>query len=249
MLRKWIGLLATIGGCLLLTVPSQAQKQKKVETPKEQIQEERMQKLITAYDLAAQGRTKNAPEYLITAAGMLRQLSSIKDLQDMKVSDVKPEIKGDGKADLDKQIKAPTLSEQSDELFKEASDMGATLNVNVDKLIKLAKERETTDKEERAVVGGPQQIGHLIGAGQHHSYKFMAYTGQPFYWAFQASSPLRVSVVHDENQNAFFLGTTRAVSKSFMPKFHPNPSIKVATITVLIINNSKVPAQYQMVMQ
>ena len=175
MLRKLTCLLALTGGCLLVLSASseaqkektaepakEAQKAKKVEPTKEEIEKanaeirhERLQKMMMAYDLAAQGRTKNAPEYLITAAGMLRLLSSIKDLQEMKKLDVKLGFTdGDGKTERVKELKAPSLLEQSDELFKEASDMGATLNINVDKLIKRAKERETTDKEERAILGG-----------------------------------------------------------------------------------------------
>src|ERR1019366_488872 len=146
MLRKWTCLLAIAGGCLLLTAPSEAQKQKKVETPKEQIQEERLQKLVTALDLAAQGRDKNAPEYLITAAGMLRQLSTIKDLQNMKKLDVKVEVTGDKATVEDKEATMTSLKQQSDDLFKEASDMGATQGVNVDKLIKLAKTRAAEEE-------------------------------------------------------------------------------------------------------
>ena len=159
MMRKWTCLLALAGGCLLvLSASSEAQKEKKaepakekkVEPTKEEIQRERMRQLMMAYDLAHQGRKKNAPEYVITAAAILRQLSSIKDLQEMKKLNVKPKITGgDGKPGLDKEYKALSPLEQSDALFKEASDMGAALNINVDKLIKLAKERETTDKEER----------------------------------------------------------------------------------------------------
>src|ERR1039457_5649548 len=88
-----------------------------------------------------------------------------------------PQILRAGKKGLDKDFTAPTLLEQSDELFKEASDTGAALGINVDKLIKLAKERETSDKEERSLVGGPKSIAKQIGPGQLHTYKFTLNTG------------------------------------------------------------------------
>src|SRR5438034_490609 len=98
MLQKWSCFLAIMGGCLLMVAPpSHAQVEKKVQKTDEEVQQERMQKLMTAYNLAEQGRTKKAPEYLITAAGMLLHLSPIKDLDKMKPYDIKPEITGAGK--------------------------------------------------------------------------------------------------------------------------------------------------------
>ena len=100
-----------------------------------------MRRLITAYDLAHQGRQQNVPEYLITAAGMLRELSTLKDLTKLEKFDAKVEISGAGKEDLlDKENPPPALAKQSDDLFRLASDMGASLDVNVDKLIALAKQ-------------------------------------------------------------------------------------------------------------
>ena len=224
MLRKWTCLLAIAGGCLLLTAPSEAQKQKKVETPKEQIQEERLQKLVTALDLAAQGRDKNAPEYLITAAGMLRQLSTIKDLQNMKKLDVKVEVTGDKATVEDKEATMPSLKQQSDDLFKEASDMGATQGVNVDKLIKLAKTRAAEEEsklpeEQRALVGGPRQIGRFIGPGQVDSFQVTFIHGFPNSIAFSSNRMMRLTVVRDSNDNVVVDGVTTSFQRGFPP--HP----------------------------
>src|ERR1051325_2387780 len=140
MLKKAIWVVAVTAGCLVLVgSPLHAQKEKKQTD--EEIQQERMQKLITAYQLAEQGRKENAPEFLITAAAMLRELSRQEGLQKIKPVDFKAtvevdgktipkaklEITGTGKAELDKDVKPKSLLEQSNELYADASDMAASL--------------------------------------------------------------------------------------------------------------------------
>jgi hypothetical protein len=249
MWKKLTGLVVLAGGSiLLLSAQTPAQKEKKVEKTDQEIAVERMQKLMSAYELAEEGRKKNAPEYLITAAGMMRRLSAIPALNAVPKSDIKPEVTGDNKAPVT-DAKMPTLREQSDELFKEASDMGAGLNVNVDKLIKLAKERETVDKEERAVVGGPKQVAKMIGPGQTHTYDYTLLTGAYSQWFFKSSIPLHVSVVHKENSYIWLDTTTAFASKVWHPNWHPNPKVKQAVIVIRVKNNSKQKAEYQMMIQ
>jgi hypothetical protein len=250
MLWNLTAFLAITGGCLLaLSAPTHAQKEKKVEPTKEEIQRERMENLMTAYDLAAKGRKKNAPEYLITAAGMLRRLSSIKDLQEMKESEVKPEITTDGKAAVEKEAKVITLLEQSDELFKEASDMGASLGVNVDKLIKIAKERERSDKEERSVVGGPKRVVKYIGGGHLHTFKYTLRTGDYTQWMLRSSDTLEVSVVRADNEQPYYWHNTTSAQRVWHPNWHPNPKLKVAHITIRVRNHSGSPIWYEMMIQ
>jgi hypothetical protein len=243
MWQKRTFLLAVAGGCMLLTAPSQAQKQKKVETPKEQIQEERMQKLVTAYDLAAQGYQKKAPEYLITAAGLMRQLSSIKDLQEMKKLDVKVEVEGDKRTAAEKELVMPGLAQQSNDWFKDASDMGATAGVNVDKLIELAKKRAADEEsklpeEQRAVVGGPRAIARYSLPGQVDTFTVTLIKGYPTAFGFTSSSPLRLTVVHGTNPWVDAVGA--AYQRTFAAALTNN------TIVVRVQNTTKVRAQYQM---
>jgi hypothetical protein len=247
MLKKLTGFLLLAGAWgLLLLAQAPAQREKKVEKTDQEIAVERMQKLMTAYELAAEGRKKNAPEYLITAAGMMRRLSAIQALNAVPKSDLKPEISGDNAADKD--AKAPTLREQSDEIFKEASDMGATLNVNVDKLIKIAKERETVDKEERAVVGGPKQVAKMIGPGQTHTYTYTMITTSYTQWCFNSNFPLQVTVVHKESQTVWVSSVTTYAAKAWPPFWHPNPKAK-QTVVITIRNPHKQQVQYQKVIQ
>src|ERR1700690_1628949 len=102
MKRNWSLLLALTGLCLLiLSAPSTGQNKKGgkelTEEDKAAIRQERMQKLILAQELAADGRKKYSPELLISAASILRSLSQIAEMNNAAVSEVKPEIKGDGK--------------------------------------------------------------------------------------------------------------------------------------------------------
>jgi hypothetical protein len=208
------------------------------------VQQERMRRLAMAYELAETGREKKAPEYLIAAAAMLRHLSGIQDMQNMKRFDVKPEITGPAGADADKEIKAPSLREQSDEWFREASDLGAASNVNVDKLIKIAKERETTDKEERSVFGGPRRIAMLIGPGQTHSFNFLLGGLDEAQWAFQSSATLHVSIVRADRKHGL------SANGTFFTKVWTSAQQTAPTpILIRITNQKKTPAQYVMTIQ
>jgi hypothetical protein len=248
MLRKLSLLLALTGGCFLaLSAPTQAQKEKKFEMPKEEIQRERIQKLASAFEMAEQGRRLKAPEYLITAAGMLRQLSAIKDLDVMKTHEVKPEIKGEGDANSNKEVKASSLLEQADELFKDASDLGALQGVNVDKLIRQARNRDLI--EERAVVGGPKQISRLIGPGQYHVYHFHFFDHASTNWVFKSTALLHVSVVRADIDNAYFLDNTKFATRHWTPGFQPNSKVHQVPFVIRVQSYQKHPVQYQMFLQ
>lgn len=247
MVRKLTWLLAITGLCLtVLTAPSRAQDEKKVVPTKEEVRLERMQKLMQAYDLAEQGRKKKAPEYLITAAGILLHLSPIKDLQEMKPQEAKPI--GDQKAGSDKEVKSPTLLEQSESLFKDALDMGKFQGAKVDTLIKLVKERETSDKEEYGVIGGPRQISRTLANGQIYAFHIKLDAKSPTNWAYRSTVPLIVSVVHDEISNPYYFGTAMSGGRQILPGGHLNAKY-TATLTVRIRNVSGRPAQYQMMFQ
>ncbi len=251
MTRKWLWLLAVTGLCLLtLTVPSTAQKnvgKELTEDERSAIRQERMQKLIMAQELAAEGRKSQSPETLLAAASILRSLSGIGEMNKAAVSEVRPEIKGDGKAELDAAIPPLTLLEQSDQIFKDASDIAADVGVNkeVDKLIALIKKREII--EERAVVGGPKQVCRKIGGGQTHSYTFKIFTIAPLPFVYRSTLPLRVSIVRDDDFNAYYKGVTMHMAHTFHPGY--NPAKKTAPITVRISNMTKLPAEYQFMFQ
>src|SRR5947209_6961925 len=81
---RWLGTLLVVGGCLAVTLPSVADS-KKEEPPKKVLNPEAAQKeaqeadatierLALAFKLREYGLKNHAPEALVTAAGMLRQI-------------------------------------------------------------------------------------------------------------------------------------------------------------------------------
>jgi hypothetical protein len=257
MIHKLALVLLAAAGLLLASVPSPAQKDKdeEAEQANEKIRQERMKTLITAHELAAEGYKRDAPEYLITAAGMLLRLSALKDLQAMKKFDEKPEITGPGDSEQDKEAKLLTLRELSDKWFKDASDMGASVP-GVDALIKLVKKRETTDKGDRdALVGGPRHIAMKIGPGKTHTYNFEIFTHKHTLLQFQATHPLRVIVTHAaKTGGATWLDEIATHGGADWYPFGWNPQgyakVPKATITIRIMNiTNKTPAHYQMIIQ
>jgi hypothetical protein len=207
-----------------------------------------MQRLQTAFDLAAEGRKNNAPEYLITAADMLRQLSSIPDLKTMKKFDEKVEVTGPGKVE---EAAPRTLLQLSDELFKEASDSGAAAGVDVDKLIKVAKERKATG--ERDVVGGPRAVVKMIGPGQTHTYNFSIFTHAHTRWALESNLPLHTSVVRTGPANSVLFNHVGTFGTASWYPLAWNPALygkfKSTPVTIRVLNNLKVAAKYQMIIQ
>ena len=212
-----------------------------------------MQRLTSAYEMADLGRKTDAPEFLIAAASILRELSQYKELQPASLS---PEITDDkGNPVEAKAVKAPSLLEQSDELYRDASDIGTTLNVNVDKLIKSAKKRiddEITKNagiEKRALVGGPKSVTGTLKPGQTATYKYTLITNAYSQWFFKSGSPLTVSVRRGDDNQPYYFGVTTYASKVWHPNWHPNPKLKQAPIVVTVQNFSKQAAQFQMMIQ
>jgi hypothetical protein len=258
MIRKFFYVAMVAGVALVFAWTSgQAQEVDKTEQKKEEIKQARMRKLTFAYELAAEGRFLQAPEYLITAAGVLRQLSAIPHLNTMKKIEEKPEITGAGKAEDDKELVPPTLLEQSEKWFKEASSIGAVPgSVKVDDLIKQAKERKIivdTDTENRPVAGGPRQVNRVIHPGQTHTYNFIIFTQGYTHWAFTANRLLHVHIVHAGGpNNTWYDGVTSFAKASWFPLgSHPAYYLKhkTARITFRVENNLNAAAQYLMMLQ
>jgi hypothetical protein len=255
MIRKWLYVSTVAGVALVFAWASgQAQEVEKVEINKQAIKQARMRKLTSAYELAVEGRDLKAPEYLITAAGILRQLSEIPDLKAMDKFEEKPEITGAGKAEDDKELVPLTLLQQAEKWFNEASSIGAVPgSVNVDDLIKQAKVRKISDREARTVVGGPRQVSRVIGPGQTHTYNYNLDTHSHTHWAFTANRFLHVHIVHaGAPNNTWYNGVTTFGKASWYPLgAHPAYYLKHknARITIRVENNLGLAAQYLMMIQ
>jgi hypothetical protein len=255
MLRKLFCVAVIAGaGLLVLSAPSPAQKDKKVEKTDLEIRDERMQKLTSAYEMAAAGRDKQAPEFLIAAASILRELSQFKELQP---ENLQPEITDDQGVvqPAAKAVKTPSLLEESDEMYRDAKDMAAIINVNVDKLVAKAKTRvddeirKNAGIEKRAVVGGPKSVAAVVKPGQTATYRYTLMTHAFSQWFFNSVAPLTVSVRRADDNQPYYFGVTTYASRVWHPHWHPNPKIDRAPIIIQVQNFSKQPVQFKMMIQ
>ena|ERR1043165_9456689 len=246
----WLVML-TGCGLMMWSDSAEAQKDKKDERTQEQKDKdflnEQMNRLARAYELVAEGRDKNAPEYLITAAGMMQQVAGVQALNKPPKLDIQPEIT-EGNKDAVVEDKSPlTLLDQSAELFKEASDMGAAQGVNVDPLIKLARSRKPN--ETRSVVGGPKKVCATIGPGATAKYTYTLRTNDYSQWFFNSKATLTVAVRRADNNQPFYWGKTTYASRVWHPNWHPNPKVKQAPITIMVQNYSKKKVHFEFMLQ
>ena len=179
---RWLALLFVSGAALAVLAPAgvdagktKAEKRAEEEAEKERAAQQKnadlVSDLVTAYRLADLGRKQKSPEMLITAAGMLRQLSNAK-LGTVKEQPVIENAKGE-KTDDDPSklvVKAASLLDEANDLFDEADAMGQLQKANVGALIKLVKDRPLVGY--RDVVGGPRSITRNIGGHQNNSFNF-----------------------------------------------------------------------------
>jgi len=244
----WLLIIAALG-LLMLSTPLTAQKgkPKKVELNEEEkaaLRQECMSRLVMANELYAEGKKRDMPELLISAASILRSVSQYPEMNNPAISDVKPEIKGEGTA-LDEVVAKPrTLRDQSDAIFEEASRRFDD-PIALDKIIATIKKREEEieKKEQRAVFGGPKQIARLIAPGQTHSFDFKLINNAPAPFMFEGSIPLHISIVRTDDKNAWFAGQTNMLARTFHPRY--NPKAVIAPITIRIHNPTGKKAMYQ----
>jgi hypothetical protein len=237
MKAKWYVLagLVLTGACLL-ALPASAEDPKPMEGTEAEKKADVVDDLAMAYRLAELGRKDKAPEYLITAAGLLRAVSKVK----MKPITEKPEITADkdGKGDVvDKVNKAPDLKEEAENLFIEAEAMGKSLKLDLASLLKAAQSRDNT----RDVFGGPRTISRVIGGHQTQVFRFDMVPRTPAAFGFHASIPLTIMVVRSDNNDVWSAGTLRDGKHR---QIVPGSRTGVVPVTVRIRNEADVPADY-----
>jgi hypothetical protein len=236
---RWSAALLVAASSTLVWLPAPALAQKKPkpdpdqEKKEKQAQEERYVKdLMLAYRLKDLGYDKDrpAPEMLIAAARLFRQLARVS----VAAEEQKPKVKGEGPA-VDEAVKPPDLEQQAKELLRDAADIAATLKLDVASLIKDVQ----TDNLTRAVYGGPRQITRKIGPGQMHIYEFTI--AGPTVFAVRGTIPIGVSAVHvwDGGQHTWLDGVGPLVERIWTPN---GPCKMVITIG----NVHKHPAAYQL---
>lgn len=240
MFRRLSFLTLILLTALCLTMSSRVAAQKGDEIPpptKEQLAEaeamgKHIEQITTAYMLAEYGREKKAPEALITAARMLREMSKVR----FKASKEAPKIEAEkGQKIVDEAAPAPKLDDEAADLFDEAANMAKDLKLNVDDLIKRAK-----DGASRPPIDGPLAVNRLIGPRQVHSYNLRLAPQLPTYFGFRSSLPLRITAVRTDNANVYSAGITTVARTVWNPGGQ-----RIAHITLRIENPTTQPVQYQ----
>ena len=189
----WLASLLLLG----LLVGS-ASAQKPVEPVDETLGND-VKDIVTAYQLADFGRKHKAPEAILAAATLFRQLAKVPLT---KVTD-KPDLETEGTGKpIDKEEPAPDLKQLSDDLFDEAEALGAQLKLNLTPLIKAAKERPNT----RSPVGGAKFVSRMIGPRDTQTFHFKLIPNQPTQFGFRSTLPLRVTAVRADNDNTWAAG-------------------------------------------
>jgi hypothetical protein len=101
----------------------------------------------------------------------------------------------------------------------------------------LIAEVESLPAKVRSVAGGPKMVRRVIHPGQWHTYEWKWQLHMPGMVAFQASHPMRLMVVHNDNYNVYADGVTQAATPHFIPGGYGRPMPhKLAHITVRVVN-------------
>ncbi len=251
---------------LVLTTSSAEEKEKKgkdapvVELSKEAREaQDNVEWMVTALKLkergwgqeTRRGWEKVSIESLIDAARILRDLPPVGKLEGKDV-----EIKA-GKEE------GATESVPGAEEFDQAKE--------VDKILARARElvlRTVNDPKQaaayqtliaavgnlpvtkRAVAGGPKMVKRPIQPGQWHTYRWKWHLHLPGMVGFQSNVPMRLTIVHNENENPYCVGVTMGAAPHFLPGGYgkPNPN-KWAHVTVRVANPARVAGHYVLIAQ
>lgn len=246
---KPLGVLSlSLLAALLALAPSAAQAPPDRETEAaEKAGTEHLERVALVGQLTVFGRETRSPEALITAAGLLKrvaQTGGVGALADKPTIERGPDAPKD--AALVDEAVTPDYDKEIKQLLNDARDFAAARRLNVEGLIKDTLERAESDKTRR-VVKGPRQASRKIGGGQHHVFHIQVEPNRPFSVCLRASTPLRVSVVRNDNNRAFALRTAAA----FHDTFHPADAGKKKTVgvTIRIANVGRQGAHYDMLLQ
>lgn len=195
---------------------------------------EYMEDLAMVGRLTDLGRKQSSPESLLSAAFLLRKISTTGGIDAMKE---KPEVEGEKEAPKPVEV---DYKHEIEELITQAREIAAERKLNLEPLIKDVENRQLT----RRVLKGPRQINQKLQPGKSHSYHITVKNKEPFYLSFRASSPLRVTVVRSDNDNALAAGIIPAANANWTP----SGGKAQVPITIRFANPGAVPVTYQMVL-
>ncbi len=242
---RWLALLFAAGAVLAVLAPAgvdagktkaeiRAEKEAEQERAERQKGSDLVSDLVMAYRLADLGSKEKSPEMLITAAGILRQLSKAK-LNTVTEEPVIENEKGKKTGeDASKTVaKSPSLLDEANALFDEATAMADKQNVKLNELINLVKSRPIPDIGFRDVVGGPRSITRNIGRGATHVFNFNFVCGRPCAIGFRASFPMRIQAVRDDIGHIWIDTITTGGVHNGVPGGNPS---QIARVTIRVTN-------------
>lgn len=236
MYRKlpWLCLLPAV--CLALALTSSAADRSDPDDAKPTPEGLAVEQVVTAFKLVEYGREQKAPEALITAAGMLRQVPEPRPL--------KAEVTTEGGEPLPKDApaeKVKTLKEQADELFAEALEMTPqNLRGPVRRLSDAAKARPEPKPEAgtKGALGGPKTIVRVLNPKGTDVWRIPFVGGQPAIVGFRAARVCRISW---EGPAGGVIGRDDCMvgRAAWMP-------VRTATHTLRVRNLSPIPVAYSL---
>lgn len=240
MIRKLhcLGLVLVPAVCLTLVLTSSAQNPKGEEDVKDDPAANAVQQVTTAYQLVEFGRKNKAPEALITAAGMLRQVPEPKPLKAEVETERDPSAPKDT-GEAPEKIKP--LEDQAEDLFTEALVMASKDTRDaVEKLIKAVKARPEPKPEPgtKGALGGPKVINRVLAAKATDNWKITFVGGQPAVVGFRASLVCRISW-HGPAGGMIGKDDCMVGRAGWMP-------VKTATHTLRVHNLSPRPVSYSL---
>ncbi len=168
-----------------------------------------------AFQLVEYGRAFKAPESLVIAAGLLREVARA----ELKELDVKVEVEG-GDKDKAKEPKAlakPNLKKEAKALIDEAEPKMANLSA----LIKVLQDRKLPTES----AGVVKYLGRTMEGGQTHILKLKATADEGTDLAIRANAPVLVSVIRESNKNVLAATLTPGGN------LHFEPSISEGTVS------------------
>lgn len=223
---RWLA-AAVVAGVLALAIAPVSAGEDETEdmappSEKQVLVEKVFKRLALAGELAEYGRQNKAAEALVAAGGIYMELSKgVGDFGKMK----EPALEKDGTPTKDASEPTKSFASLADEAF-EAARLYPIKGVNVEALIKAAKDREPSDGL-RGLVGGPKTITRKVQAGGHTQFVLNFKENEPAGIAMQSNHPVRF-IIKSEGKGTLANAIVTHGNYTWVPK----PGTKKITIHV-----------------
>jgi hypothetical protein len=214
-MKRWIGLsallaLVALAGVIAVGAEKEADKEKETKEDPGRSQVD-LNDLGTAFQLIEYGRDQEAPEAMVTAAGLLKNVARAK----VKPLDAKAIILEDKKEIDDKgkpfDVSKVNLSTESKDLLEEAEILALKQKVNIKTLVRAVKDREIKGEVTSAVY----YYGRTLAGGQTLEIPLKVDSKQVVHLALRSNEAVRVSVLTKDGKETLAAATTSAGNLPF----------------------------------